>query len=478
MSRTEAVGATPRTLARRLLPLQIAVGLQGLILWVAIEKLFMAQIGFDAASIGVMAAAYAAVVPLLEVPSGILADRWSRNWVMVCGSLALAASSLLGGLSTNVVTYILAAMILGVYFAMNSGTVDSVVYDVVLEETGSSDLYETWIGRVRMVESGAFVISALIGGVLAEWTSTRFTYFASVPFIVLAVLAFLRFDEPRLHRSTEPVSLRSHVAWTFRTMTRQRDVVRFMLLAALVALVSQLVFEFGPVWLVVLAAPAVLYGPYWAGLVATLGLGGYLVSKLRLERRTTVVVLAVLGPPVAALLILSRSLTVVVIAQVVLALLLAVIGIHAGRLLHDAVPSTIRAGVASGVGTLSWVLFVPVSLVFGWLAREQGVHRSGWILTGTALVVSVLLVVSAFRRAPMATEREPAPADLACRELVDLVTEYLDGVLEPGWRAGFEKHLDECDGCSEYVAQIRITLQALKALAPGSASGDAPRLSG
>lgn len=44
-------------------------------------------------------------------------------------------------------------MVLGVYFAMNSGTVDSVVYDAVIEETGSSDLYEMWIGRVRIVEA-------------------------------------------------------------------------------------------------------------------------------------------------------------------------------------------------------------------------------------------------------------------------------------------------------------------------------------
>ena len=70
-----AVAAGPRTLTRRLLPLQFGVVLQGLILWVPIEKLFMTEIGFDAASVGTMAAAYAAVVPLLEVPSGILADR-------------------------------------------------------------------------------------------------------------------------------------------------------------------------------------------------------------------------------------------------------------------------------------------------------------------------------------------------------------------------------------------------------------------
>ena len=61
-------------LARRLAPLQAAVALEGMLLWVPVEKLFMSEIGFTAASIGVMAAAYAAVVPLLEVPSGLLAD--------------------------------------------------------------------------------------------------------------------------------------------------------------------------------------------------------------------------------------------------------------------------------------------------------------------------------------------------------------------------------------------------------------------
>src|SRR4029434_2855104 len=131
----------------RWLPLQIGVALHGLILWVPIEKLFMTQIGFDAAAVGAMAAAYAAVVPLLEVPSGILAECWRRRWVMILGTVALMASSLIGGLSHNVITYVIGAMVLGAYFAFSSGTVDSIVYDAVIEETGSNELYEKWIAR-------------------------------------------------------------------------------------------------------------------------------------------------------------------------------------------------------------------------------------------------------------------------------------------------------------------------------------------
>src|SRR3712207_1204006 len=89
---------------RRLRPLYVAVLLQGLALWVPVEKLFMTSIGFDAAGVGLMAAVYAAVVPLFEVPSGLLADRWSRRGVLVLGSVAAAVSVAVGGLSRDVPT--------------------------------------------------------------------------------------------------------------------------------------------------------------------------------------------------------------------------------------------------------------------------------------------------------------------------------------------------------------------------------------
>jgi hypothetical protein len=283
----------------------------------------------------------------------------------------------------------------------------------------------------------------------------------------LAVVAFARFNEPRLHRSAEPDALREHIRTTLRAITRQPEVLQILLLAALAGMVSQAIFEFGPLWLVALHAPSALFGPYWALLVSTLGLGGYLISKLHIDGRLTAIALACVAPPAALTLTIRPSLTTVILGQTALALVLALIGIHAGRLLHDAVPSSIRAGVSSGAGTLSWVLFLPFSLGFGWLARQQGVERAGWILVAAASVVGVLLVVSAFRPSgSIETEADAVstPSDVACQELVELITDYLDGVLPPDWRAGLEEHLSGCDGCTEYARQIRFTIDALKAL--------------
>jgi MFS family permease len=377
-------------------------------LWVPVEKLFLSEIGFTAASVGVMAAAYAAVTPLLEVPSGVLADRWSRRGVLVVSAMALFACTLIGGMSHSVGLYILSAMVLGVYFAMYSGTVESVVYDLVLEVTGSGELYQRHIGRVRAIESAALVLSSLAGGWLAELVEARLTYFATLPFTALSIVGYLCLREPRLHRAGERQSIGQQVSLTVRTITRGGVVVPIVLLGALTALVAQVVFEFGPLWLVALGAPAALFGPYWAGLVSTLGVGGLIAARLRLDRPAIALGFAAVLISSGVVLSVSRSLAAVIAAQVVLALLISVVGIRVGARLHDAVPSTIRAGVASGVSTLSWIGFLPFALVFGWVTRQLGTGASGWLITGTTVLVGVLLV----RLSDRGDRASGEPADL------------------------------------------------------------------
>lgn len=48
-----------------------------------------------------------------------------------------------------------------------------------------------------------------------------------------------------------------------------------------------------------------------------------------------------------------------------------------------------------------------------------------------------------------------------CNELVELVTAYLDGALDLDTRARFDIHLAECDGCDNYLQQLRTTVHTL-----------------
>ncbi len=49
------------------------------------------------------------------------------------------------------------------------------------------------------------------------------------------------------------------------------------------------------------------------------------------------------------------------------------------------------------------------------------------------------------------------PGGISCREVVELVTAYLDCALDADTRVRFEAHLELCGPCVEYVEQIRAT---------------------
>jgi anti-sigma factor RsiW len=58
-----------------------------------------------------------------------------------------------------------------------------------------------------------------------------------------------------------------------------------------------------------------------------------------------------------------------------------------------------------------------------------------------------------------------ATDDLTCRELVELVTDYLDGALAPAERRRFETHLLGCRVCPRYLDQLRTTVRLAGRLA-------------
>jgi anti-sigma factor RsiW len=60
--------------------------------------------------------------------------------------------------------------------------------------------------------------------------------------------------------------------------------------------------------------------------------------------------------------------------------------------------------------------------------------------------------------------RRPRP--LVCQQVVEMVTNYLEGALSPADRARFEAHLAGCPHCTEYLAQIRETIRLAGRVTP------------
>ena len=62
---------------------------------------------------------------------------------------------------------------------------------------------------------------------------------------------------------------------------------------------------------------------------------------------------------------------------------------------------------------------------------------------------------------------------LSCREIVELVTDYLEGDLDADNSIALEAHLDVCPGCARYVEQIRETVATLGEVSTDNLSTEA-----
>jgi anti-sigma factor RsiW len=58
------------------------------------------------------------------------------------------------------------------------------------------------------------------------------------------------------------------------------------------------------------------------------------------------------------------------------------------------------------------------------------------------------------------------PRDIVCQQAVELVTDYLEDALPRSGRRRFERHLAGCPHCTEYLAQIRATINLAGRVTP------------
>lgn len=351
----------------------------------------MTEIGFNTASIGVMVAIMSSVMLVVETPSGILADRWSRKGVMLLGCASLLVAAVVGGFSYNEPVFILSTVFWGVYAALYSGTYDSVIYDTTLEEEGNPERYEYFLGRLRAVEGIGFVIGALLGGAMANLLSMRDTFYLSLPLIAVGGFYLLQFHEPKLHKAEIAEPVFRHIRQTFAAVLRKRILLPIVIATVGFAVVMDTLFELSQLWYIELSTPVVLYGIFSAILFSTWSLGGILAGKLKnIRSRAFVPVVALLA---LCMLVYIRNYWIILLAQFLLGACLVALSVILSRKLHDELPSKTRAGSASVMSTVGRFILIPGSLLFTFVANQQNVFTASYMLLFIGVVATMAYVL-------------------------------------------------------------------------------------
>lgn len=373
---------TPAT--QRLLPLYAAIFFQSIPLWYATEKIFMLDIGFNTATIGVMFAVMSIVMLAVETPSGVLADRWSRKGVMMLGCVSLLISAGIGALSFNEPMYILSTVFWGIFAALYSGTYEAVIYDTTVEEHSDSKHFEKYLGRFKAIEGITFVIGALVGAFIASTFDLRDPYILSIPLIAAALIFLWRFKEPQLHKAEVSEPVFKHIRQTFSAVLRNPILLPVVIATIGFTVLQEFIFELSQLWFIAVAAPIALYGVFNAAVFSSWTTGGLLAT--RIKSKPAIISLMAMTIAMVVLLIASRHYISVLIAQVIIAVCLIAISVLLAKKMHDELPSRLRAGSSSVISTIARIIIIPGSLLVTGIAQTYDMSVATYILLGVAII--------------------------------------------------------------------------------------------
>jgi len=121
---------------------------------------------------------------VMEIPTGILADRIGRKWSIVLSTFFMMSGEFIFLFAQSYEWYLVMALITGTGFAFASGAVEAMVYDSLPEKNRDNAMKQA-MGRVNSMGQIAFFISPIVGGFIIRDASPE--YF--IPAIALTVLA-------------------------------------------------------------------------------------------------------------------------------------------------------------------------------------------------------------------------------------------------------------------------------------------------
>lgn len=376
--------------SKRLRPYYISRLLEGVIFWFAIEKLFMQQLGFTNAGIGLVIVMMTAMTLLSEVPLGIIADRTSRKAMAFTSLLLLASASLILGLALSPLTYTIGLLIFGLYSASSSGLDESMIYDAVLEEESSGRNYDKYFGKERLYGSIGLIIGSLGSTFVSQWWGLQATYLLTIPFVLGATVMLAFFNEPQLHKQSQEVFAATHIRQTIAQLSKSRLIIWIVISLLAIGIVDMTLLEADQFWPLALNLPVVWYGVLNAGLLACYGLGGWWARFIARKRSHKILALCLLVGGVIGLSV--ERLWVIVVAQ--LAVLLsaeALYVVYNGRL-QDLVASRYRAGVSSILGSFMSIIFMPFMIGFTRLIDSRSVFDASFMLWPVVVVTLVSIV--------------------------------------------------------------------------------------
>lgn len=361
--------------------------------------LYLLQLGITQGEIGILQSFLFFSSVALEIPSGLLADRYGRKCSLIIGFLGLSVSGIGFLLFSSFVPFAIIFCLFGMSIAMGSGSDRALLYDNLLADNRAED-YPKILSRARAVGAVSLGLSIFLGGVLQDtlsWNSV-YIFFAVSKLIGALVVTLIR--ENRISRKPSPQRIESDIKNEDSLLSALIIFFRSKKGAFLIPLfIGYALFELSTIPLFIYGQPffsmqgldiPVIAGIYAA--VEALSAGMFMIAGF-ICARFTLGTIAVSITSLATFLLLILSLNIGTITSIATFLLImslpAVYETSYETYIHENIESRIRASCLSVANLVNSIVIGVSYTVFGGLLDTQGFS---WTLVIVAAVCFVGLL--------------------------------------------------------------------------------------
>lgn len=328
---------------------------------------------------------------LVDVPTSIVADRWSRNRMLALSLCSGWLAALIGGLSHNFEMYAISVIFWAAASGLHTGIADALIYDICTEDEAGKK-YAAIVNRFENIFTLSLTAGAVIGGVVATYSGLRAPYFASLVFMLPVAWLIWKMPEPRFHRTTQLSTSWRHIGKAFKNLNSSRCVVVIAVLLILTGgVIGPALYEFSALLL------------QYAGLGFTgIGIVRAVTTILAVIMLTKAAVVYQneagrllwmwygMGAAALALIPLARgwlaiaTLFTVGIVFVHMTMRWLTVG------LQQSIPSAERASTSSLTGTLGSLIWLAASPLIAWQLAAQGALGPSQVAFGLSLVAALI----------------------------------------------------------------------------------------
>lgn len=324
----------------------------------------------------------------LELPSGLLADKYSRKTLIILGQIFNAIGYLIWLNQKNFPAFALGFAFWGMKSSLTSGTFEAFVFDK-LKSIRQEQNYEYISGRINASRLIGTTFALIIGAILAERMGYNACLILSAVSSSLSLLPIISISESPIHKSTEEQSYFKYL-WMMLKQTKNNKSLTFLLVLISLSLGVYGAFdEFLSLVLRDFDLSITFIGAFQAVIQIIVALSGILSFKLFTKKSNPEEKLISIS---AILLLLIGSVQTKYIAVLLIPMnfLLGITEVKIEAKIQQNILSHQRATLLSIKSFIVELLGIILTFVMGTLAENHG-PRSIIILVGLMFIAGIFL---------------------------------------------------------------------------------------